>query len=296
MTTPTGTRLVSIGVPTYNRVVSLERALKSALAQDYEAVEIIISDNASTDGTGAFCEGVAATDARVRYIRQSSNRGAAANFRTVLAEAHGEFFMWLGDDDWMDKSYVSRCVSILGADPSYSIVAGSDRYFVGEKFDRDGLRLNLEERTGQDRVASYFRQVSMNGVFYGLMRRNVVSSVPIDDILGGDWFMVAAMAFLGKIRVLDDVYINRSADGVSSDASVLTSKFQLSKFQRANPFLTIAISAFTDIAWRSSVYASLGTRRRIALAGQVFRAIVRRHYSPGHVPTLARQLFSLRGT
>jgi len=287
---------VSIGLPTYNRVRSFEQALNSARAQDYEPLEIVISDNASTDGTGAFCEDVAATDSRIRYIRQSSNRGSTANFRAVLAEARGEFFMWLGDDDWMDPTYVSQCMSILGTDPSYSIVSGSDRYYVGGKFNRDGVRLSLEEHAREDRVVRYFRQVTMNGVFYGLMRRDALSTVPIEHMLGADWFMIAAMAFLGKIKMLEDVYINRSAEGLSSDFSTLTSKFPLSGFQRANPFLTIAMSAFADVAWRSPVYASMGKARRIALAGQVFHAIVRRHYSPGHIPILVRQLLSLRSS
>src|SRR5229473_2324672 len=101
--------LVTIGLPTYNRASELKRAVESVLAQDYSNLELVISDNASTDDTQLVCERFCAQDNRIRYIRQPTNRGAAANFHEVLQRAGGEFFMWLGDDDWLDSSYVAQC-------------------------------------------------------------------------------------------------------------------------------------------------------------------------------------------
>src|ERR1035437_9224723 len=105
--------LVTIGIPTYNRAEMLRRSIDSALSQDYLMIEVIVSDNASTDETQEVCKEFSKKDGRVKYIKQSSNIGAVANFADVLERASGEYFMWLGDDDWIDASYVSHCVSIL---------------------------------------------------------------------------------------------------------------------------------------------------------------------------------------
>jgi glycosyltransferase involved in cell wall biosynthesis len=72
--------LVSIGIPTYNRAELLKRAIESALNQDYKNIEVIISDNASTDDTESICQFYCNQDARLKYVRHSQNRGPGANF------------------------------------------------------------------------------------------------------------------------------------------------------------------------------------------------------------------------
>jgi glycosyltransferase involved in cell wall biosynthesis len=90
---------VSIGMPVYNGEPFIREALDSLLAQTFTDFELIISDNASTDGTEAICREYAAKDDRIRYVRQPENRGALANFQFVLDEAVGEYFMWAAADD-----------------------------------------------------------------------------------------------------------------------------------------------------------------------------------------------------
>ena len=75
---------VSIGIPTYNRLGSLKRTLNSISNQTYQNLEIIISDNASTDGTQKICQKFCEADKRIKYILQPYNRGANANFMEVL--------------------------------------------------------------------------------------------------------------------------------------------------------------------------------------------------------------------
>ena len=84
--------LMSIGVPVYNGERHLRAALDSALAQDYPNLEILISDNVSTDGTEAIARHYIRSDSRVRYWRNPVNIGAVKNFGHVLAEARGRYF------------------------------------------------------------------------------------------------------------------------------------------------------------------------------------------------------------
>src|SRR5689334_3512409 len=108
--------LVSIGLPTYNRVARLERAVKFILAQDYPNIELVISDNASADDTPALCRRLAEADRRVRYLRQQTNVGPTANYAAALAAASGDVYMATADDDWLAPNYVGNCLTALLAD------------------------------------------------------------------------------------------------------------------------------------------------------------------------------------
>ena len=93
---------VSIGMPVYNGEKYIREALDSLLGQSFTGFELIISDNASTDGTEAICQQYAAKDSRIRYVRQPVNLGALDNFTFVLDEARGGYFMWAAADDRYD--------------------------------------------------------------------------------------------------------------------------------------------------------------------------------------------------
>ncbi len=80
--------LVSIGIPTYNRASVLRRAVESALTQDHTNLELVISDNASTDETEAVCQEFCERDNRVRYIRQKTNRGSQQTSLKYYSGSH----------------------------------------------------------------------------------------------------------------------------------------------------------------------------------------------------------------
>lgn len=65
------------------------------------------------DGTESLCKDYATRDTRIKYYRNASNIGAAANFEAALRHADAEYFMWLADDDWIDPNYVDRCLKYL---------------------------------------------------------------------------------------------------------------------------------------------------------------------------------------
>lgn len=104
---------VSIGMPVYNGEPFIREALHSLLAQTFTDFELIISDNASTDGTEAICREYAVRDQRIRYVRQLENRGWLANFQFVLDESVGEYFMWAAADDLQKETFVEKLASTL---------------------------------------------------------------------------------------------------------------------------------------------------------------------------------------
>ena len=268
--------LVSIGLPTYNRAATLARAIESALNQDYQNIELLISDNASTDATEAICLDAARRDNRVKYLRRQTNQGATTNFREVLKQSVGEFFMWLADDDWLDQSYVGRCVQVLRERPDYSLVCGRARYFRAGAFVHDGVEVDLLQDRGSDRVLAYYAQVADNGTFHGVMRRAQLAGICFPDTLAGDWILIANIAFLGKVKTLENVSLCRSADGESMEVKRYARSYGLRGFTARYPHLNIARSVFETILWKGPVYKSLSLPARVLLASRAFAIMCRR--------------------
>jgi glycosyltransferase involved in cell wall biosynthesis len=115
------TDLISIGVPVFNGERLLPRALDALLAQTWNNLEIIISDNCSTDRTAEIAADYARRDPRIRFFRQERNLGAAANFNFVFHQARGACFKWAAHDDRIEPDYLATCMAVLERDPGVVI-------------------------------------------------------------------------------------------------------------------------------------------------------------------------------
>src|SRR5262245_62697893 len=98
--------LVSIGLPVFNGAQFLTEAIESILGQSYRNIELVLSDNASTDATPEICARSVTRDRRVRYSRLPENIGGLPNFNRVFSLATGKYFMWASHDDLLMPSYV----------------------------------------------------------------------------------------------------------------------------------------------------------------------------------------------
>ena len=259
--------LVTIGIPTYNRALLVGRAIDSALAQDYPQLEIIVSDNASTDGTAQACRERAAGDRRLRYARQPHNIGATRNFEEVLRLSSGEYFMWLGDDDWIDPDYVRLCLGTLVDDAGMALVGGVPHYYDKGIGKGPGQRLSLPQRAWWRRVIAYFWQVRDNGIFYGLARTEALRGLlPIRNVMAGDWLHIAVLAAQGRVRTLESTRVHRELGGTTASYSQIADSLGLRPIAGRFPFSFIAWAAFADIAWRHGGYSDRPRRARLALA------------------------------
>ncbi len=108
--------LLTIAIPTYNRAELLHSCLKHVLPQ-VEAlggrVELLVSDNASTDATQELLAGLLASGASLRYVRNSENIGPDRNFVQCLALASGTYFLLLGDDDLVLEGTLEKLLPLL---------------------------------------------------------------------------------------------------------------------------------------------------------------------------------------
>jgi glycosyltransferase involved in cell wall biosynthesis len=103
--------LVSVYIPTRNRRVMVERAVRSVLEQDYKDLEVIVVNDASTDDTERFLTELAAADPRLTAFTQDRPGGAPAARNRAISAAKGEFITGLDDDDWFEPTRLSHFVA-----------------------------------------------------------------------------------------------------------------------------------------------------------------------------------------
>jgi glycosyltransferase involved in cell wall biosynthesis len=206
MTSSSTRPLVSWGIPVYNGARTFPEALKSLAAQDYSPLEIIISDNASTDDTGSMCREFAQQHSHVKYIRQTENIGPTRNFRSVLDLARGEYFLWGAHDDFWEPNYVTALVSALTQKPDAILVTprikhvNPDRSQSKHQDDRPALgqtRLENLARLYEDHACSWI---------YGLFRRDWLLGHfdQVRNIYGGDLIWMVESLLSSTITGTDE--------------------------------------------------------------------------------------------
>jgi len=247
--------------------VGLQRALESVLHQSEQDLEVIVSDNASTDETPQIIARAAARDERIRCLRHEANQGLTANFNAVLEAARGQYVMVLADDDWIEKDYVARCRAALDADTRLALVCGSPIYHEPDGNTFAGREIDLLDPDPARRVRRYFATVTDNVCIYGLIRGTLIDQVlPMRNCLAGDWLLIARLAFLGSVQTEPSTHVHRSTDGASASLARTVRRLGLSEFEERHPHLAIMRFIRSDIARDSDIYARLSPARRQALA------------------------------
>jgi glycosyltransferase involved in cell wall biosynthesis len=259
--------LVTIGIPAYDRPWQLERAVRSALAQDHRAIEVLVSDDASSNpAVRQLGASLAATDSRLDFVRQPSNVGHAANYQWLLEAAHGDYFMWLSDDDWIDPEYVARCLAVLLEDSSTRVVCGLARYYRGASYVLDERSINLDCRRPGRRLIRYFSRVSLNGPLFGVARREDLLAVGFPQVAGGDWLLIAALAAGGRVLTVPGVHIHRSLDGLGADPDRLASSFGMRGLPARQHHVVLARRVWMEITFGAAAFDGMTRITRVWVA------------------------------
>lgn len=201
---------VSVGLPTYNAEETIQGTLTTLLAQEYEDLEVLVSDNASVDGTVEICRDLVGGDPRFRLVVHERNGGWQFNFRFLLAQAQAPLFMWLGSDDLLAPRFIAENRDRLTADPRAVTSVSKVRWL------HDGVPGALASGTdplaGSPRanVAQYLRHARDNSRFYGLHRTDVLrASFPKEDFFGLDIAIMLGTLRYGTHAEVPEVLLQR---------------------------------------------------------------------------------------
>jgi glycosyltransferase involved in cell wall biosynthesis len=129
--------LVSIAIPTLERLNYLKEAVASACAQTHRRVEILIGDDGRDESLREWCLNQVGADARIRYLRNERRLGLAGNWNALADAARGEYLVIIGDDDRLLPRFVS---ALLRASAPHTSVVFSNHYLI----DESGRRLEAE--------------------------------------------------------------------------------------------------------------------------------------------------------
>lgn len=210
---------VSVAIPTYNCERYIAQSIESLLAQSYGDFELVISDNASTDGTEAICRRFAAADKRVRYVRRSENIGGPGNFRHVFSLCSGRYHKWSTADDYWHPEFLKEAVAVLDARPDVVLCYPKTRLI-----DADGARIedyddNLEivDESPRERMRELYRRIGLCNAHLGLLRRDAMLKTRlIAGHLASDIDFLGEMALQGKFHVLPEIRFYRRFHPASS--------------------------------------------------------------------------------
>jgi len=200
--------LVSIGMPVFNAQETIAAALDSILYQDYPNIEIIISDNSSTDKTTHICQNYAKEDDRIKLNINKKNYGAIENFRIVAKRAKGKYFFWAAGDDAWHPGFIKTLVNELEANPR----AGVALCAVRREYPNGDLKdiIRFEGKNDPNRLSGF--RVAVNllspnkkvmALKYNLFIYGVFTSKVIQETfaIADDIFSYGERAFLTPIAL-----------------------------------------------------------------------------------------------
>jgi glycosyltransferase involved in cell wall biosynthesis len=192
---------VSIGLPVFNGENYLGAALNSLVSQDYEDFELIISDNASSDGTAAICQEFASKDRRIRYYRNETNIGASGNYNRVFNLARGEVFKWASHDDECHPALVRRCLETLDEAPASTVFVFTKTVVI----DESGIPMflspdDISSRSPRavTRLAKVLWSSFHGNSLWGLIRSDALRQTRLMGCIEADHVLLAELALLGS--------------------------------------------------------------------------------------------------
>lgn len=204
---------VTIGMPIRNGGSQTRRALDSLLAQTHTDIEIVISDNCSTDDTPEICRDYAARNDRIRFFQQDENLGIFRNFKFVLNECKTPYFMWACHDDFWAPEFVESNLKALKS--SSQAIGSISRVRLIRPDGSTRMAKGTSALTGPagKRLAKFLRHPSEASRFYSVFRADKIKQcIPPDiDVLGWDYVVLASAIEFGEFIELPEVLMEREA-------------------------------------------------------------------------------------
>jgi glycosyltransferase involved in cell wall biosynthesis len=213
-------------MPVCNGERFIKETLDAILAQTYEDLELIISDNASTDRTQEICQTYVARDRRIRYHRNEQNLGAAWNYNRVFELSTGEYFKWAACDDLCAPTYLERCVEILDRNPAVILcyprttIIDERGSCIGDYIDG----LDLRSPKPYERYAHYhnlFRSGRECNAIFGVIRASTLGMTPlIGSYISSDVILLGELALRGEFyEVPEHLFFRRDHPQTSMRAN-----------------------------------------------------------------------------
>lgn len=263
--------LVSIAMTVFNAAPFLSKSIESLLAQDYENFELIISDNASEDGSSEICLEYAKRDNRIKYYRNTINMGPVRNSCKAVDLCSGDFIMPAADHDVYHPSFISSLLDLLQQDETV-VLAYSRSLYIDENDQTIELLPDVIDTRGLNacqRFTKLIWEFAWGNMVYGLYRSAAFKAVwHFQPIIGADHVVIAKLCLLGSIAQIDEPLFfrrrNRPIENVQECTTRQVNWFVTSSYEVFIPWTRMAYEHIKVIA-----ESELGAREKESLYGEV---------------------------
>lgn len=259
--------LVSVGLPVRNGVERVEGVVESVLSQDHANLELVICDNASTDGTEELSRSLASRDSRIVYHRNPVNVGMLNNFMIAQRLATGPFFRWLSDDDWLAPNCVSQSLEVFAADTRLILVTSQAEYTgpdgVTQSATYDGTALGSDDPV--TRFTEMLRLLNESHLLidplYGLARREPVVRIARHNMISEDEVFASKLALAGPWGHVHETLARRSFK--HQKPSIMAHRLDVPSWQA---HFTTTLQCREMLRWLAECDLTAQQRRRARLA------------------------------
>lgn len=248
--------LISIISPVYNSEDTIEKMIKSVLAQTYENFEFIIVDDVSSDSTPKLVKAYAERDSRIKFIQNAKNMGPGPAKNKAIRFSSGELMTFIDGDDWIECDMYSSLVDRMNKTKSDVVICGYDQDIL----DNDGnLKYSVEvippRLDGCENKADTFSLLDFSKVFSfcciklfksSLIKDNEIEFPPImhsEDF----FFNMSVLPFICRTATVEKAYYHyiKPAHQTLTTSEYIPNYFELSnnRYESCKEFL-ISENAF----------------------------------------------------
>lgn len=195
---------LTVGLPVYNGAEFLAETIDSIVDQSFGDFELIVADNASTDGSLDIAHQAAATDRRVRVLPATVNRGSAWNWNRTVHEATGDMFRWACHDDLLRPRNLEVCVHTMRGAPAEVVLVYPRTELIDERGRLIGSYhdvCDLRQRRPHERFQVVVRDLHLINPIFGVHRTEALRST---RLMGG--FGRADTVLMGEIALRGQVW------------------------------------------------------------------------------------------
>lgn len=235
MTSP----LVTVGMPVYNGDFFFKRALISVIHQSYRNIEVIISNNCSTDKTLEIIEFYAKKDNRIRYYNQTKRIPLEDNFKFVLNKSNSEYFMWAAADDLRSRDFIHKNIEFLQNNHDYVGSTSPTRFFRNSFNPKRVGDFSIKENNPGERISTLLSSWDANARLWSLFRTKELKKLNFESIfLGVDLYYMMQLVLIGKLNRLDSGLIRLGKFGTSHKENIFK-KYRKNNIEFILPFFTL---------------------------------------------------------
>jgi glycosyltransferase involved in cell wall biosynthesis len=274
---------LTIGLPVYNGERFLRDSLDSILGQTFGDFALVVSDNASTDGSAEIVREYAERDQRIVLLCNDRNRGAAWNYNNAFAHCRSPYFKWAAADDMLAPTCVERSLAVLEASPPTVALV----YPVTQVIDGQGSVVGtIEDRLAAAegapphvRLRQVIRNVVYGNVIFAVVRSDAMRQTRLHgNYPSADYVFLSELALAGEFREIPEpLFLRRLHEATSvlanPTAEALTQWFDTERSPVRRQALTLfrqhlegihhARLTRTERAFVYATFATSWTRRQL---------------------------------